>query len=471
MAQPQLVTELLKTLKAKYQVVLDDAVLFYEQYESLYGVYAKESQRVIEIKHQLSTIHGYKKKHGSFPKIKGQDSTDAYIKELEKIKQRAQSEIDHVEPDVLEGFEKRQALLTDIANSIAKMMISERDASQFIATMMLRAPLPADSSRCPTNEKNKPIYIAALAISLLKQLTSQQLIEEDYISQRVPPLVPSESHPEQLEYPQEMLSDYINEVLNPIIIAVLIHNIGSYSVEAERIYKGNRYRMLDEEARKSLINIIHSATNDYLHYGFGKPQQEKMDETQFELEMGKFELTQNIVNDYPKSQSPIGNLLRIPMIYSSFMLSTKPQHDFKLSFKAYDILKSGIDKNVVYAPYGEVFLNMVGQYPLGCGIFFISKETGLPERAVVSSLNPPKPTSAIVKQLTRRQVKFDDHTQVAASEEYIVSNDIARKKSDFAAPYYKKQFPTGFYWNPAEPWERDIDHQKFWRRDNQIKSN
>lgn len=471
MAQPQLVTELLKTLKSKYQIVLDDAVLFYEQYESLYGVYAKESKRVSETEQQLATIHGYKKKHGVFPQIKGQSNAETYIKELEKIKNRAQSEIKIVEPDVLAGFEKRHLLLTDIANSIAKMMIIERDASQFIATMVLRAPLPADSNRCSTNEKTKPLYIAALTISLLKQLTSQQLIDNDYITQRVPPLVPSDTHPDQLEYPADLLNDYINDVITPIIIAVLIHNIGSYSVEAERIYKGNRYRMLDEDARKSLITIIHSNTNNYLHYGFGKPQQNTKDKSKFDLEMERFELTESIINNYSKSQSPIGNLLRIPMIYSSFMLSTKPQHDFKLSYKAYDILKSGIDKSVVYPPFGQIFVNMVGQYPLGCGIFFISKETGVPERAVVSSLNPPKPTTAIVKQLTRRQVKFDDHTQVAASEEYIVSNEIARTKSDFAEPYYKKQFPTGFFWNAAEPWERDIDHQKFWRRDNKIKSN
>ena len=114
---------------------------------------------------------------------------------------------------------------------------------------------------------------------------------------------------------------------------------------------------------------------------------------------------------------------------------------------------------------------MVGLYPLGSGIFFIAKDSDLPERAVVTGLNPPEPSSAIVKQLTRKQVKFDDHTQVCAGKNSILSNRDARANSRFDAGYFKKQFPNGYFWNPAEVWELDLDHKQFWRRDNSIKKN
>lgn len=471
MSQTQFVTELLNTLKSKYQLVLDDAVEFFAQYETLHALYAKESKKFEEIQHQLTTIYNYKKKHDVFPNIKGHSDAKSYLSELEAIKLRSQAEVDKIEPQIFEGFKKRQALLNDVATSIAKSMIHERDASQFIATMMLRAPLPADHNRCDINEKTKPIYISALVISLLSQLIDKDIIDDDYITSRIPSLAENQKNPDEIEHHEEELDAYITEVLNPIIIAALIHNIGSYCQDAEKIYQGDRFQVLEEDARKSLIKTISEHTNIYLNWGFGKPLERYWGEEKLDIESDKFDLMQSIVKNYPKAQSPIGNLLRIPMIYSSFTLSTKLQHDFRFIFKAYDILASGIEKKVIYQPYAEVFLNMVGKYPLGSGISFISLETGYPERAIVSALNPPEPTTVIVKQLTRRQVYADDHTQVAVTKDYIVSNSTARKNSEFDTSYYKKQFPNGYFWNPSEAWQVDLEHKKFWRRDNRLKPN
>jgi hypothetical protein len=471
MSQPQFVTELLNTLKSKYQLVLDDAVEFFAQYKTLHLIYAKESKRFEEIQHQLTTIYNYKKKHNVFPKIKGHSDAKSYLLELEAIKQRSQAEVDKIEPEIFAGFKKRQALLNDIATSIAKSTIHERDASQFIATMMLRAPLPADHNRCEINEKTKPIYISALVISLLTQLIGKGIIDDDYIISRIPSLSEHEKDPDLVEHHAEELNIYITEVLNPIIIAALLQNIGSYCMEAEAIYQGDRFQALDEDDRKVLIKTISENTNTYLNWGYGKPLERYWGEEQLNIELDKFDIIESIVKNYPKSQDPMGNLLRIPMIYSSFTLSTKHQHDFRFIFKAYDILNSGIEKKLVYQPYAEVFLNMVGKYPLGSGISFISLETGYPERAIVSALNPPEPTTAVVKQLTRRQVYADDHTQVAVTKDYIVSNSTARKNSEFDTSYYKKQYPNGYFWNPSEAWQIDLEHKKFWRRDNRLKPN
>lgn len=469
-AKAQFITDLLKSLKLKYQALLDDADQFYRDYHSLYGVYAKETRRIREIEHQLNTIQKYKEEHGVYPQIKDHADAETYLDELARLRNRAEHDLQLVKPEVLNGFERRGQMLEDISRSIANTMLVDKDASQFIATMMLRAPLPNDHLRCLVNEKNKPIYIAALSVSLIKRLTKNNELENDYITSRFPSKIEIENGVK--EYDQEQAQKYIDEVLTPVITACLIHNIGSYSPEAEAIYQGNRYQVLEEVDRKQLIAAIHDNTDKYLKYGIGKPSYELYDDPEkYQQEQDKYALSEAILNGYSQALDPIGNLLRVPMIYSSFMLSTKQQHDFRVSFKAFDILKGGIDKGVVHKDIGTEFLKMVGHYPLGTGIFFISKETKMPERAIVTGLNPPKPSSAIVKQLTRRQVKFDDHTQVCASKDYIVSNEQARRDSDFGTEYYKKQFPKGFFWNPAEPWERDIDHKKFWRRDNNMKSN
>jgi hypothetical protein len=472
MAKQKSITEQLKIIKNKYQILLEDAVDFYQNYEKIYAPYAKLTLRIEETDIQILTISAYKEKHGVYPNIKNHDDPVQYLAELQKINQQTKSDLEVIKPTVLDGFYHRTNLLNDISTSIANLLIHDRDANQFIATIMLQAP-PIDSSyRCVNNEKTKPIYIAALSIAFIKKLILNGQLTDEHITKFYPKKVKDDQLPGQIEYNQEQLDNYINNVLVPIINAVLIHNIGSYSVEAEAIYNGNRYQLLEDKARLALIKIIHQHGINYQLLGLGRPTaHDYPDEHQLELKHDQFELTETIIENYSKAAHPLGNLLRIPMIYASFMLSTKPKHDYKYMFKAHDIIKSGIEKNIIYAPFAKHFLTLVGPFPLGCGIYFISKDSDVPERAVVIGLNPPEPNAAIVKQLTRRQEIFDDHTQVLATKNYIISYDAARKKSDFDAAYYKSQFPNGYFWNPSEGWEVTIDQIRFWRRDSKLKLN
>ena len=473
MSQQPFIIELLNDLKLKYVELLDDAAKFYNEYDALYAVYAKEKARIEEIKLQVATIQSYREEYGVYPQIKDHPDAESYLAELDTIKERALQNLKKLEPSVIKGFTQRRAQLEQISNIIVENVIKEKDVNKFLTSIILNAPLENDHTRCPSNEKTKPIYIAAMAGKFLMQLAEQGKIEEAFITERVPKWVDSIEHPNQKELEPEMLKEFKASVLQPVVQAALIHNIGSYSLDAHRIFRGNRYRVLDEPTRKSLVRIIYDNTLNYLKYGLGEPDalRHKINGKAPELEQEKYKLLETLLTNFSKAQHPLGNVIRIPMIYSSFMLSTKLKHDYLLLYKAYDILTSGIEKQVIHPEYARVFQDMVGKYPLGTGLFFISKETHVPERAVVIGLNPSTPKAAIVKQLTRRQLQFDDHTQVEVSPEFNIANEGARRKSDFGPDYFKKQFPSGYYWNPAELWERDIDHNRFWRRDNQLKEN
>ncbi|NVK25365.1 MAG: hypothetical protein HWE10_10595 [Gammaproteobacteria bacterium] len=471
MANQKFITDILKSLKSQYQEIIDDAIQFFAEFGSVHAVYSKEIKRLNETNNQLKTIASYKAEHGVYPQIKGYEDTKVYLKELQKIQSRSEQEVAKHEPEIIDGFIRRREKLFIMTDLMLHSLLNDRDASQFIATMMLRAPMPNDKNRCATNEINKPIYIGALSVSLLRRLMDKDAVEDEFIKDLQPQFIQGE-HFITPEYEPEQLERFSKYVLTPILTAALIHNIGSYSPDAAAIYDGNRYKALNEEQRKTLISDIHEHTMNYLMFGLGKPNKENFkSEEEYFNELDAFQLTKDIIEGYSKSTNPRGNLLRVPMIYASFMLSTKPKHDYLITFKAFDILKSGIDKGVVYKPYAKEFLRMVGLYPLGCGIFFISKDSDVPERAVVTGLNPPDPSSAIVKRLTRKQVKFDDHTQVCASKNSILSNRDARTNSRFDANYFKKQFPNGYFWNPSEVWELDLDHKQFWRRDNSITQN
>jgi len=473
MSQQPFITDLLNELKLKYVDLLEDATKFYEEYDALFGLYAREKARIHEIDEQVKTIHSYKEENGVFPQIKDQPDALTYLQELADIKQRTEQNLKQLEPKVFAGFEKRRAKLNKLSSLIVENVVKEKDLTKFLTTIILRAPLAGDHTRCPSNEKAKPLYIAAMAAKFLMQLIEQDLVKESFIVDRYPELVESKEHPGHKELDPETLEVFKKDVLQPVIEAALIHNIGSYSNDAQRIFRGNRYRELDENTRKDLVRIIYENTLNYLTYGLGSPKElsNTEDESQHAVELQKFIFKQTLLANYSKAQHPLGNVIRIPMIYSAFMLSTKLKHDNLLAFRAYGILKSGISKNIIHKDFGEIFKQMVGRYPLGAGLFFISKETHVPERAVVTGLNPPNENCAIVKQLTRRQLQFDDHTQIKVTPQFLIDNEVARTESDFGPEYYKKQFPKGYYWNPAELWERDIDQKRFWRRDNQYKEN
>lgn len=474
MATQMFITDILKSLKGQYLELVSDAVSFFRDFEDIYLAYERETKRTKEINKQVETILAFKENNGVYPTIKDQPDAEAYLKELKQLSASAQEKLDIVEPKIRLGYKRRNAMLKHMADTIIEQNFKKKDANRFITSMVLRAPLPSDQSRCVSNEKNKPIYIAALSLQLLEDLISKNLVAEEHILNHIPSSIPAEDDSE-IDVPDpEMLDDYKKEVLRPIVYAALIHQLGSYSKEADKIYNGNRYRLLNEKERTTLIDIIFNHSRNYLKYGLGEPERELFNEINPEAypkAVARYDLMDTLLTNYTKSQHPLGNLLRIPMIYASFLMSTKSRHNYTLIYKAYDILQSGVDKKVMYPPYTKVFMDMVGRYPLGSGVYFISKETHSPEKAVVVGLNPDNANTAIIKQTTKRQVKYEDHSQTKLTFDYNLFNPEARKASNFSEDYYKKQFPRGYFWNPSEEWEMEINQKSFWRRDNKIRRN
>lgn len=472
MSKPLFITDVLQQLKAAYVELVDDATEFFEHFDEVQAVYIRENKKLTEAKQQLKTILNYKAKNGTYPKIKDQDDAAVYVEELNQIKAKAEALLTELSPKVLKGFEKRRKMLDKMATVIIDYTIKDKDAGKFLTTIVLRAPHGQDRSRCPNNEKHRPLYTAALAIQLVAKLAQHNLIDDKYIQLHLPNWQELDELVNPLEDVPEAIENYKKRVLFPIVYACLIQNLGSYSPAAEALYEGKRYRPVDEETRRAQIKTIYEKSLIFFKYGVGLPQLQDFEtESEFEQERQRAQMVEDILVNYNNPAHLLGNLIRVPMIYTSFILSTKQKYEYQTIFKAFDVLTSAIKKNIVKKEVADTLKAMVGRFPLGTGIYFISKETKMPERGVVIALDPTSPNNAIVKQLTKRQVQFDDSTQVEVTPEYNLLFEPARKASDFGPAYFKKQFPDGFYWNPADLWERDIDHVKFWRRDNNVKQN
>ena len=119
-----------------------------------------------------------------------------------------------------------------------------------------------------------------------------------------------------------------------IFSCALLQDIGLQSPEALSILHGedgklDEFRVLDEPTRKQLLKINFTQTLEYLKNGLGIPRYIGNDKTerdrfvQRHTALNGFMLT--LLKDTYLSKVGVGELVKIPQIYTSIVLSTKPE--------------------------------------------------------------------------------------------------------------------------------------------------
>ncbi len=137
-------------------------------------------------------------------------------------------------------------------------------------------------------------------------------------------------------------------VLKPIAIALLLQAIGTYYIEAEALLGDYRYRLLSQQESAELNRINKEKTMEFFRYVLGLPYNrfdnisERSEFLNKEKKKLKFISELTINRDKPNFK--LRELIQIPQVYASFMLSTKPEYDYNSIFKAYDLIKSAIQK-------------------------------------------------------------------------------------------------------------------------------
>jgi hypothetical protein len=127
-------------------------------------------------------------------------------------------------------------------------------------------------------------------------------------------------------------------------------------------------------------------------------------------------------------------------------------------------------KNGEYNPnFCALFLRMVGRFPIGSGIYFISKETGMIEKGIVSSLFPQNPESPFVKQITRNQLQSLSQTEVIVCKDSNIYFQFVRENSEFDESYFDTRYNAPYVWNANEVWEVQIPALVFWKKDGTLK--
>jgi len=462
-----------------HRKMVDEASAFFSTYKSDLLKLKKLNKNLSNYSDQIDIINDYKKEHGKLPQIVNQSSTDKYLTQLYKLEQQIKTEYKLLHSKILQEKINRFEALDHLTDNMLDLLNNQRVFSQFLGTIVLSTPLPDEEVRCIRNEKFKPIYIAGLVVALFEEIRLTGDFKNAYLNESMQDLFENKTDSfmalEQNGLSNEVMAQYREDVLKPLAKAALLQSIGSYAPEAQDIFAGDRYRMLTVKERAKLIETVRLKSIDYFKFGIGivqrkaNTQEERLEHSQFEQKKLSFILS--FFEKENNDNSELHKLIRIPLIYSSFMVPTKPEFNYKKIYTAYDTLKESAMNKQTDPIYTKLFLSMVGYFPLGSGIYFISQETHAIEKGIVSSLYPATPHEPICKQITRQQIKSMSQKEVVVSPNTNVFFTNTRLKSEFEPEFYNLKYKNTYTWNANEVWEVQIPALEFWRKDGTRKNN
>lgn len=304
-------------------------------------------------------------------------------------------------------------LAADLIQNIRGNKPEDSDAhvARALGTLQLLSPTEGkDVAR--QNQKTKHLYKAILAVRLLKHLLDEEKISDDYIAQRMQAdqdFMISNDAKEWVNAP------YKTDIEIPLIIACLCQDIGQCHPDAVKILKGDEgdldeFRMLDKEERNSLLKINYTQSLKFVTHGLGMQKyigNSKEERVQFHtVEKNKLQFVRNLLKSAINPGNGIGNLLKVPQVYCSVVMSTKANYSYETLPRVNMVMAKGAEVGAYCKVVSEALIEILGVFPQGFGIAYIPKDSdGFDveryEYAVVNSLYPKQLDIPICRVATR----------------------------------------------------------------------
>jgi hypothetical protein len=297
---------------------------------------------------------------------------------------------------------------------------SNRKSGQLLGTIQLVSPTQGKKIAL-FNEQNKPLYKSVLCLRLLDKLCIDKNIVEPYIKVALGN-ISSEQYKTFAQDKPKAYQAFVEKVKIPLIMASLLQDMGNNHPEAIAILYGEKnekdpHRTLPIEKRKALLQINYRETVKYLVDGIGAPiyiGNSKEDRDKYNaLEYKKLLFIKHLLKSAVNPKQGIGNLLKVPQIYSSIILSTKDSYNYKLLPKVYHVLNQNAERGACSQIVVDALAQITGHFPQGYGVTYIPVEQDMADRyeyAVVSQLYPNDPENPICRTATRN-LAFISHGQ------------------------------------------------------------
>lgn len=269
---------------------------------------------------------------------------------------------------------------------------------------------------CPTrgknvtkeNQKARHLYKAVLCVRLLDRLVMDGLVDHPFIMARY-------EEGKTLRYDDETVyHPYRDDVHVPVLMAAILQDIGRCHPICQAILKGpegsfDEFRELEADERITFLQTSYSESINYVQQALGTGRymgRDKEERDRFlQSELEKRELVLLLLKQAAKPQHGIGNILKIPQVYTAMVLSTKHNYNYEDLPKAALALEKSAELGRLSQQSVDAFLKIVGMFPQGFGIPYIPKDSDgndmeRYEYAIVTGLYPPEFKKALCRIVT-----------------------------------------------------------------------
>jgi hypothetical protein len=300
---------------------------------------------------------------------------------------------------------------------------TNRRSAQLLGSIQLMNPSDG-KNLAKLNEVHKPLYKAVLCLRLLDRLCLDKAVVEPYVKYYLGDITP-EQYATFASIDNEAYQRFLRLVKVPLVMAAIVQDIGNYHPDAQAIMCGadgkqDQYRTLDMENRKNLLQINYRETINYLLEGVGVPRyigNSRAERDRFvKVEHKKLVFVKHLIKSSINPQKGIGNLLKVPQIYTSIVLSTKANYNYKLLPKVYQALNQNAERGSCSQAIVDSLYRITGMFPQGFGITYIPRDADGQsldryEYAIVNQLYPEDPEQPLcriaTKQLTFISIGFN----------------------------------------------------------------
>ncbi|MDP7591392.1 MAG: hypothetical protein QF552_01580 [Litorilituus sp.] len=288
---------------------------------------------------------------------------------------------------------------------------TNRKSAQLLGTIQLISPTEGNKVAI-NNEQCKALYKAVLSLRLLDRLLLDNKISDANMTRIL------------AEYPETTYKNFSldarkrfnDQVKVPLIMAAILQDIGNYHGQAQAILVGedkqqNIHRTLEPEQRKKLLQLSYKHTLNYFTDGLGGGSyvgNSRKEREQWVIdEREKHHFIKRLLKGNAKPKQSIGNLLKVPQIYTSIIMSTKENYNYKLLPKVYQVLNKNAELGVCSQRAVDALYQITGMFPQGYGVIYIPEDeigrwVNSYEYAIVNRLYPLRPEQPLCRVATRK---------------------------------------------------------------------
>ncbi|MEH8022402.1 hypothetical protein [Rheinheimera metallidurans] len=332
---------------------------------------------------------------------------------VERNLQQAQTEKNTFQQARDEEASQRYSALKLVCDDILALSQGESEedtkvlSAKLLGTIQLLSPAEGKQVAI-SNQKSKHLYKAILSLRLLDKLLADGDLKNAYVQQRY---LASKGK----QFAKDDYHPFRDDVQIPLLMAALLQDIGSCHPDALLILTGNdgnadEFRVLENDERLALLQISYRESVNYVSYGIGlgkySGNSRSERDTFIKLEAERQSFVLSLLKSAIKPEHGIGNVLKIPQIYTSVVLSTKSSFSYETLPKVTLVLEMGVEKGVYSKVAVDALISITGVFPQGFGITYIPKDSDRQdldryEYAIVTGLYPADPRKPICRMVTR----------------------------------------------------------------------